>query len=742
MNYKKIQNDFNNLEKSTESLINKYNRSVDSIKNQELAIDKVKNKLTELINGNKTPTSVKNLETELKKAEEEISNLQTEYEDVVDQMETKKLELTMAKNLGNDNRATAINIEQENLDTKTLDIADKLENAKERADKLKATLKQVKLNPNNSIEVQELSKKLEIAENKLLQAKESADKLKNEIADSFNEKKNNFGNIKDVNNNIERFGKRISGLIASVAIFNLLSSSLTKLRDKFFSLLNTNDTFNATLNQIKANLMTAFAPIYNACLPAINSLMNALSKVTGTLALFISGLFGKSIGEAKNQAKGLSNALDKTAKSGKKANDSLSSLDEIEVLNDNNSSDGGSSGDSGINYDGEIQYSQKLLDFLNKIKDFISQNSDYILAFFGGLVAGLLALKLGLTGIQSLGIGLLISGIILLIEGIIGYLNDPSWKNFGKVISGIGLIIAGIAILFGAWPVAVAGALIAIIGLIISNWQQIKTFLQGGIEWLKTSGKEILNWLFGDFLDPIYDAFVDNLQLILDFFDITFTNAKVIFDNLIDFIKNVFTGNWKGAWENIKNIFITIFDTIKSYFFMIFNIIKNTVVGIGATVGNIIAGVFKTVVNGVMGAIESILNSPIKSINKLIKSVNKVPGISLGTISTFNLPRLATGAVIPPRQEFAAVLGDQKHGTNIETPENLLRKIVKDESNNQSIDSNEIIQLLIELNKNILEISKSPTVLNVNGKEFAQATYHDYQNEKIRQQHTTAVKRS
>ena len=25
--------------------------------------------------------------------------------------------------------------------------------------------------------------------------------------------------------------------------------------------------------------------------------------------------------------------------------------------------------------------------------------------------------------------------------------------------------------------------------------------------------------------------------------------------NIIDFIKNVFTGNWKGAWENVKNIF-------------------------------------------------------------------------------------------------------------------------------------------------------------------------------------------
>lgn len=37
-------------------------------------------------------------------------------------------------------------------------------------------------------------------------------------------------------------------------------------------------------------------------------------------------------------------------------------------------------------------------------------------------------------------------------------------------------------------------------------------------------------------------------------------------------------------------------------------------------------------------------------------------------ITAFNIPALATGAVIPPNREFLAVLGDQKNGTNIESP--------------------------------------------------------------------------
>lgn len=44
------------------------------------------------------------------------------------------------------------------------------------------------------------------------------------------------------------------------------------------------------------------------------------------------------------------------------------------------------------------------------------------------------------------------------------------------------------------------------------------------------------------------------------------------------------------------------------------------------------------------------------------------------------IPKLAKGAVIPPNREFAAILGDQKNGTNLEAPESLIRQIVREES--------------------------------------------------------------
>jgi hypothetical protein len=58
-----------------------------------------------------------------------------------------------------------------------------------------------------------------------------------------------------------------------------------------------------------------------------------------------------------------------------------------------------------------------------------------------------------------------------------------------------------------------------------------------------------------------------------------------------------------------------------------------------------------------------------------------VPGVDIGYASFdyITIPRLASGAVIPPNREFMAVLGDQTSVNNIEAPESLLRQIVREE---------------------------------------------------------------
>lgn len=84
-----------------------------------------------------------------------------------------------------------------------------------------------------------------------------------------------------------------------------------------------------------------------------------------------------------------------------------------------------------------------------------------------------------------------------------------------------------------------------------------------------------------------------------------------------------------------------------------------------------------TALNEMIKAMELGMNAAIRSMNRAIRAYNaaaeKTGGGRLSTLSTIALskipiPKLATGAVIPPNSEFLAILGDQKHGTNVEAP--------------------------------------------------------------------------
>lgn len=573
LNTEKFETDLKKIDKSTKNMINRYNKSVDSIKNQELAIEKVKNKIEEL---------------------------------------------------------------QLYADT--------------------GFIKDSELG-----QLEHLNKKLDILNSKLEESKKQTNELGKEINKNLGNKAK-FAGIIDgfdgVGKKIDKLKTRMTRLIGTVAIFNLIRNSLTNLRNGYISLLKQNDSFSSSLNQIKANLMTAFAPIYNACLPAINSLMNALSKVTGTLAVFVSGLFGTSLKDAKKQAEGLSKSLDDTAKSGEKASGSLASLDNLEVIADNNSSV--SSSNNRMDYSGEITYSQKLLDILNNIKNFVVDNKELIIGFIAGITGALVSLKLlGLDPIMGLGIGLVVAGIVLLIQDIIDFINDPSWEKFGEILIDIGIILGGLALIIGGIPLAIAAACAVIIGLIIKYWDEICAFFEPAV-----------TWIYEKVIKPIGDFFSNLCNSIKD----GFTNAG----NWVKEKWNAMVEGGKNAWASIKNVF----STVATFFKNIFTDAWEGVKKVFSTGGKIFVGIkdgilngFKAIVNAIITGINKVVSIPFNGINWALQKIRDIEflGISpfktlIKTINVPQIPKLATGAVIPPRSEFMAILGDQKRGVNIETP--------------------------------------------------------------------------
>ena len=76
------------------------------------------------------------------------------------------------------------------------------------------------------------------------------------------------------------------------------------------------------------------------------------------------------------------------------------------------------------------------------------------------------------------------------------------------------------------------------------------------------------------------------------------------------------------------------------------NTISGALRSVGIKAGEIVGNAFKSVINGVLWTVEKIINTPIKAINGLIGVINKVPGINLGTLNEFKLPRLRVGGII------------------------------------------------------------------------------------------------
>lgn len=105
---------------------------------------------------------------------------------------------------------------------------------------------------------------------------------------------------------------------------------------------------------------------------------------------------------------------------------------------------------------------------------------------------------------------------------------------------------------------------------------------------------------------------------------------------------------------------------------------------------------FANIKSALTDKIKGAINAAISLFNKFVGWVNdkmnikwsavKVAGLTVipsGSIQLLKLktiPQLAQGGVIPANREFLAVLGDQKHGNNIEAPESLIRQIVREES--------------------------------------------------------------
>lgn len=153
---------------------------------------------------------------------------------------------------------------------------------------------------------------------------------------------------------------------------------------------------------------------------------------------------------------------------------------------------------------------------------------------------------------------------------------------------------------------------------------------------------------------------------------------------------------------------------------------------IGALIGAAIGGVFGGIVGGIVGISLGLAihwgsitydEVPKRTVGGFSGSGGfgsrtsraAYQSLQVPPVSTVNLPRLATGAVIPPNREFLAVLGDQRQGTNIEAPAEMIRQMVADGIRAAGIGSGNRSQTVIlqvgrrELGRVVYELNKEET---------------------------------
>lgn len=410
--------------------------------------------------------------------------------------------------------------------------------------------------------------------------------------EEFNKK--GFPNLQDIIQNIGSGIEDVTKKIGkwALAIFGI-RSALNFVRSSVSTLSQYNEQIGVDIDYIRYLLASTLQKVVEGLIKAVYKLLIYINSIS--VALFSYNLFANASVEAfQKQNKALGSAV-KNAKELKKT---LAGFDEMNIIQDNK--DTSSSGGGGVLP--SVDPTQMLSDetaetfknFWIDIIDFWENEwADYFSNIGGAWGAFVEGLGITLKGFYDV-----FKGIIEVLIGLWDILVGIFTGDYEKLQLGWEKLCDGIKNIF-------IGLLEILLGLLLSALGIIKGLLI-----------ELLGSIYNILIKPVADFFV----WLLD-------NIKTEFDNGIKWIKDKF--------NSMVNFFKNIIGTIVNLFREI-----------GIKVGDVVGGAFKGVINGVLSAIENILNFPIKSINKLIDTINSIPGVSLGKLSTFKLPRLAKGGII------------------------------------------------------------------------------------------------
>lgn len=486
-----------------------------------------------------------------------------------------------------------------------------------------------------------------------------------------------------------RFRDQVKSLARSMLVFSVITAALMALRKQIKAAIATSAEASDAFARLKGALLTLAAPLMDVLIPALTWLMNLLAAIVSEIVTIISILSGKSKKSMEASGKNLykeAAAIDATGKAAKEATDALAAFDEINKLS-TTTSVGGGGGASAIAPDFDFDEGpmmEKLDKVFQKINDIfktIRAGLEIVVddlkwsfdkkvipkskatwltvltallgatlgAAFGGITGGVIGLSLGVL------LGLYLVG-----------LDPETWKTeMDAEDAWIVVITALLGALLGSVFLGITGgvagfSLGAILGLYLTGFAEGDEE-HGGKSQLLSELIVVLCALLGAVIGSIVTPGVGTvvgmglgLILGLSIYSVR-KDPKKGTQRLVSIGRSVLLGLLAG------------------------------VLGVSLAALGIVSAGTAFIISAAIGLalkffVDSVDDSKVRKATSGFTGTRvstKTPARSRrvaaqrldGNAPVYNdIPQLAHGAVIPPNREFLAVLGDQKSGTNIETP--------------------------------------------------------------------------
>lgn len=508
--------------------------------------------------------------------------------------------------------------------------------------------------------------------------------------------------------NILKYALGIRGL------YTLLNRLRTALVNGFQNLAQFSDKTNAAissvrsaLTQLKNSLATAFAPILTVVAPILTKFINMLSAAADSVARFAAMLTGKtSYVRAKRVQEDYAASLRGTGAAAKEAARELAGFDEINRLAAQDIAGGGSGAAVGdmfetvniepLRFDSWGEAFSKFLGNLlengiPKLKNALSRLATWINTFAGNLYEAFTFPGV-VDQVAALGIEIA--------NALNGFVNDIDWAMIGAAL-GAGLELA-ITFLFNFVYTFDWKKLGESIATMLNNmikqidWKQV-----GALLWakFKIAIELLAGFISNTDVEALANAATDLIVGFLNSMEETIESVdwEEIGDKLAQVLRNI-------DWEKVGNAFFSALGAALS------------------GLGSFIVGLFRDAWNDGLNEI----TEGEANLRKRLNAFRSKGGGGSGVSGKFGndalrvaarsvpLPRLASGAVIPPNREFMAVLGDQRSGNNIEAPEALIRRIVREETGGSS--------RLESLLQTLIEVTREGKVIQVNERELGRVT--------------------